>query len=73
MHSLTLAPLLGGVATPTLIVWGADDAIAPTNCGELYRRAIPGARLVIVEECGHMPEMEKPAEFVSAVLDFLGA
>lgn len=71
MHSLTLAHLLRGVATPTLLVWGRQDAIVPANCCELYQRAIPGAVAKIIEQCGHMPEMEKPAEFVKAVLDFL--
>lgn len=72
MHSLTLAHLLGGVETPTLIVWGADDAITPLDSGERYQRAIKGSRLVTVADCGHMPEMEKPAEFATLVRDFLG-
>jgi pimeloyl-ACP methyl ester carboxylesterase len=72
MHSLTLRHLLPGVRTPTLIVWGRDDAIAPINCGELYERAIAQAHLVKIPECGHMPEMEKPADFVALVRHFLG-
>jgi pimeloyl-ACP methyl ester carboxylesterase len=71
MHSLTLRHLLPGVRTPTLLVWGREDAIAPVECGELYQRAIPGARLVVIEDCGHMPEMEKPAEFARLVETFL--
>jgi pimeloyl-ACP methyl ester carboxylesterase len=72
MHSLTLRHLLPAVRTPTLIVWGRDDQIAPLDCGEIYARAIPRARLVTVANCGHMPEFEKPAEFVELVLNFLG-
>lgn len=72
MHSLTLRHLLPGVRTPTLIVWGREDAIAPLDCGRIYQRAIPGARLAIIDDCGHMPEMEKPAEFAGLVRDFLG-
>lgn len=72
MHSLTLRPLLDGVRTPALIVWGAQDAIAPLECGELYQRAIEGSRLVTIEDCGHLPEMEKPAEFAGLVQGFLG-
>jgi pimeloyl-ACP methyl ester carboxylesterase len=71
MHSLTLRHLLPGIATPTLLVWGREDAIAPFECGEIYRRAIPRSRLVLIENCGHMPEMEKPAELASLVEDFL--
>jgi pimeloyl-ACP methyl ester carboxylesterase len=71
MHSLTLRHLLRGVRTPTLLVWGRDDAITPVNCGELYERAIPQARLVTIANCGHMPEMEKPADFATLVRHFL--
>lgn len=73
MHSLTLRHLLPGVRTPTLLVWGRQDAITPVECGEIYRRAIPGSRLAIMEDCGHMPEMEKPEEFAHLVRDFLAA
>ena len=73
MHSLTLRPLLAGVHTPTLIVWGAEDAIAPAECGELYRSAIQGSRLVTIEQCGHMPEMERPDKFAKIVRDFLNS
>jgi pimeloyl-ACP methyl ester carboxylesterase len=71
MHSLTLRHLLPGVRTPTLIVWGAEDAIVPLASGEIYARSIPRARLVTIPNCGHMPEMEKPAEFVELVRTFL--
>ncbi len=71
MHSLTLRHLLPGVRTPTLVVWGGNDAITPINSGEIYARAIPGARLATIADCGHMPEMEKPADFVELVRDFL--
>jgi len=71
MHSLTLPHFLTGIRTPTLIVWGAQDAIAPLDSGELYQRAIKGSRLAMIDDCGHMPEMEKPDEFVRLVRDFL--
>ena len=71
MHSLTLRHLLPGVSTPTLLLWGGEDAITPINSGEIYQRAIPRSRLVVIENCGHMPEMEKPAEFARLVENFL--
>jgi pimeloyl-ACP methyl ester carboxylesterase len=73
MHSLTLEALLRGVATPTLIVQGADDAITPLECGERYAKAIPGARLAVLPDCGHAAEMEKPEAFARTVRDFLTA
>ncbi len=73
MHSLTLRHLLPGVRTPTLLIWGREDAITPVDSGEIYQRAISGSRLVTIENCGHMPEMERPAAFAELVLNFLHA
>jgi pimeloyl-ACP methyl ester carboxylesterase len=71
MHSLTLPSLLPSVRTPTLIVWGSQDAITPLDSGEQYQSAIAASRLVTIDGCGHMPEMEKPSEFANLVSDFL--
>lgn len=71
MRSHTLAALLRGVATPTLVVWGREDAIIPLDVGQRYLRAIPGATATVLDRCGHMPEMEQPEAFVAAVLKFL--
>ena len=73
MRSHTLAALLPGVAMPTLLVWGRQDRIIPVNACQLYQRAIKGAQTRVLDRCGHMPEMEKPEEFVRVVLDFLAA
>jgi len=71
LRSHTLAGLLPGVATPTLVIWGREDAIIPLSAGQRYARTIPGAALTILDRCGHMPEMEQPEAFAQAVLDFL--
>jgi pimeloyl-ACP methyl ester carboxylesterase len=71
MHSLTLRHLLPGVRTPTLLVWGREDTVTPLSSARIYERSIPRARLVTIPDCGHMPEMEKPAEFVELVRKFL--
>jgi pimeloyl-ACP methyl ester carboxylesterase len=73
MHSLTLRHLLPAIRTPTLLVWGREDAITPLECGDVYQRAIPRSRLAVIDNCGHMPEMEQPAEFAGLVRDFLAA
>ena len=70
MHSLTLPHLLPSICTRTLIVQGEDDKITPRACGEFYARTIPNAALATIPGCGHMPEMEKPEEFVRTVNDF---
>ncbi len=71
MHNPNLPHYLGRVSTPTLIVWGREDAIVPVECAELYRRAIRNSRVEIIEGCGHIPQVEKPGEFLGVVGRFL--
>jgi pimeloyl-ACP methyl ester carboxylesterase len=73
MHSVTLSGLLPGIGVPTLLLWGRQDAIVPMNSCELYKQGIPGAQVAVIEDCGHMPEMEKPEEFAKTVIEFLRA
>jgi len=56
---------------PSLIIWGRQDAIVPLSAGEAYHQAIPGSRLVVLERCGHRPEIEQADEFVRVVHEFL--
>lgn len=71
MYSQTLPHLLGGVRTPTLIVWGDDDRHVPLSAGEAYAKALPLSRLTVLPECGHFAEMEKPQELAALAIDFL--
>jgi pimeloyl-ACP methyl ester carboxylesterase len=73
MRSHTLPALLGGVATPTLVIWGREDAIIPLNACERWVRAIPGATAHVMDGCGHLPELERPDEFARVVRAFLTA
>jgi pimeloyl-ACP methyl ester carboxylesterase len=71
LHNLSLPHFLAKVTTPTLIVWGRQDAIIPVECGELYEKAIANSNLKIIDNCGHSPAIEKPQEFGAAVTEFL--
>ena len=73
MRSHTLPDLLRGVTTPTLVIWGREDAIIPLDVCQRYVRAIPGARSHVLEGCGHLPEMERPEAFAEVVLRFLAS
>jgi len=74
MHDLTLPPRLHRLKRlPTLILWGHDDAIVPVSAAQAYQEAIPGARLTILERCGHYPEIEHAEAFVQHVHEFLQA
>ena len=72
LHNPSLPHYLARVDTPTLLVWGRQDAIIPLECGELFEAAMPNAQLKVIENCGHSPALEKPAEFLEAVNAFLG-
>ena len=71
MHDPRLPFLLGRVNIPTQIVWGHQDQLVPLECGEMFRDAIPGAKLSVIDKCGHLPNIEKPEEFMKIALDFL--
>jgi pimeloyl-ACP methyl ester carboxylesterase len=58
--------------TPTLILWGRRDKLIPLAAGEHFGRVIPGSKLVIFEDLGHVPQEEDPARTVKPVRVFLG-
>ncbi|MBV9170869.1 MAG: alpha/beta fold hydrolase [Chloroflexi bacterium] len=60
------------VTAPTLIVWGQSDRVIPVAYAAEWQRRIPGSRLVIREDAGHLPHVEEPAglgELINAFLD----
>jgi proline iminopeptidase len=61
-----LLPKLGRLGVPTLVIHGDYDII-PLACSDHVARAIPGARLVVLKECGHFSFLERPAEFRRAI------
>jgi pimeloyl-ACP methyl ester carboxylesterase len=60
------------IRVPTLIIHGADDGLVPASRAEELHAGIAGARLLLMPDCGHWPHVERRAEFVGAVTDFLG-
>ncbi|MCB9298679.1 MAG: alpha/beta fold hydrolase [Lewinellaceae bacterium] len=64
---------LQAVATPTLLIWGEDEAFFPVSHGERAAQLIPGARLEVIPGAGHLPFMEKPEVFCGLVEGFLGS
>jgi 2-hydroxy-6-oxonona-2,4-dienedioate hydrolase len=59
------------VKAPTLVVWGKYDELANPAGADRLERTIPGARKVIIDNCGHMPQLERADEFNRLVRDFL--
>jgi len=62
-----------GVKAPTLIVWGKYDELANPSGADRLASTIPGSKKVIVDNCGHMPQIEKASEFNQLMREFLGA
>lgn len=59
------------IKAPTLILWGRNDRLDDVKNAYWLYRTIPDAQLYIIERCGHMPHLEKPAFYDYAVLRFL--
>jgi pimeloyl-ACP methyl ester carboxylesterase len=59
------------VKAPTLVVWGKYDELANPAGADRLERTIPGARKAIIDNCGHMPQLERADEFNRLVRDFL--
>ncbi len=72
MFNLSMDHLLENIAgLPTLLLWGKQDAVVPLSVGEAYKKKIAGSKLVSFDNCGHMPEVERPDEFIREVTNFL--
>lgn len=59
------------IKRPALIIWGRHDGLVPLTEGERFNKDIAGSKMIVIEECGHVPNVEKPGEFNAAVLKFL--
>ena len=70
MYDASLAGLLAGVPTPALIVRGDSDHVVPGECAELYRAALPNARLEVVAG-GHAVDLEQPEKLGTLIKQFL--
>lgn len=64
-------PTLAEIQVPTLVVHGADDQVIPVAEAEKLQAGIPGARLQVLPDAGHLLNLEQPAAFNAAVRAFL--
>lgn len=68
-----LAKRLHRIRVPTLIVWGDEDALVSSAYANEFRDRIKGSRAEIIKNCGHIPQVERPAETLAVVRPFLAA
>jgi pimeloyl-ACP methyl ester carboxylesterase len=56
---------------PALIAWGRQDPLIPVEHATVAHEAIPGSRLEIFEDTGHVPQLERPVQFARVLIDFI--
>jgi len=52
-------------------LWGLEDTVIPLKVGELLHQVIPNSTLRVIEQCGHIPQEEKPDETIALISKFL--
>jgi pimeloyl-ACP methyl ester carboxylesterase len=63
--------VVAAVRVPTLVICGAEDAVSPVEEMRAMAGTIPGSRFAVIEQAGHLSNLEQPAEFSALVGDFL--
>jgi pimeloyl-ACP methyl ester carboxylesterase len=58
---------------PTLLLWGARDAVIPCHHGHIAHAAMPGSRLEVFEDAGHFPHQSEPERFLRLLREFLAS
>ncbi len=61
------------IHVPTLVLCGREDALTPLEDHKFMAAGIADARLVVIEDCGHLPTLERPAEATAALRAWLTA
>lgn len=62
---------LSRITIPALLIWGKNDNVTPPFVAEEFKKLLPNSELHFIDQCGHAPMMEVPAEFNKILLNFL--
>jgi abhydrolase domain-containing protein 6 len=57
---------------PVSVIWGRQDGVISPECVDVLQKFIPHARAEFIGQCGHVPQLERPAQFVSVLESMLG-
>jgi pimeloyl-ACP methyl ester carboxylesterase len=66
-----LTGLYRSITCPTLIIWGGADPVISPRQGLRLHGEIAGSHLLVIPDCGHIPQEERPAETYAAIRNFL--
>jgi pimeloyl-ACP methyl ester carboxylesterase len=64
---------LHAISVPTLVLQGANDVLVEPASARKFAAAIPGAKLIIYPQVGHLPQIEIPQRSAADVAEFLSA
>lgn len=67
MNDPTLRDRLRGIEIPVQVIWGASDRIVDTAHARAFADAIPEAKLTVLPEAGHLPQLETPEALLAAI------
>lgn len=70
---LALEPELGSIQAPTLLLWGDQDRLLDVSSIEVMKPLLKQSSTVILQDCGHVPMVERPEETAGYYLDFLAS
>ncbi|MGJ3249132.1 MAG: alpha/beta fold hydrolase [Elainellaceae cyanobacterium] len=69
-YNLLSQEAIAHIQQPTLILWGQNDKILGTADATKFEAAIPHSKLIWLENCGHVPHLEKPHDVAHHILNF---
>ena len=70
-HPSGLEAQLATITAPTLVLWGDTDRVLDVSMASVFDAGIPDSAVIIMPETGHLPMIERPAEFAQHLRDFL--
>ncbi len=73
LNGWTVMDRLSEIKVPALVVAGRSDFLFPPEHQAILADRMPNAQLVLIERAGHNPQMERPAEVIRAIRDFMTA
>jgi len=61
------------ITVPTLLIWGRQDKVIPIAYADRFVSSIRNCTFLEIDDCGHLPHVEKPDFFADSILDFLSS
>ncbi len=73
LAELDLRPQLAGMTLPTLVLVGDMDEATPPPMSHELAELLPNAKLIVLEACAHVPQLQSPSVFMEKIKDFIQA